>query len=92
MIQQILCKSFIYNEIEKKNDYLILQWDPEIELKSRIKGQRLTGSEKNEICKKLFNGVPDRDLKELYQISQSTIRSLVRRREIKTQSKVIKLR
>ena len=76
-------KPFIYNEIEKKNDYLILQWDPETELKSRIKGQRLTDSEKNEICKKLFNGVPARDLKELYQISQSTILRLVRRREIK---------
>ena len=25
---------FIYNEIEKKNDYLILQWDPETELKA----------------------------------------------------------
>ena len=32
---------------------------------------------------KVFNGVPARDLKELYQISQSTIRRLVSRREIK---------
>ena len=78
-----MCKPFIYNEIEQGNDCLRLQWDPETELKSRIKVQRLTDNEKNEYWKKVLNWDSDKDLKELYQISQSTIHRFVRRREIK---------
>ena len=45
-------------------------------MESRIKGQRLTDSEKKEIYAKLLNGTPVQDLKELFQISQSTINRL----------------
>ena len=51
----------------------------------RIKGQRLTDSEKKEIYAKLFNGTSVRDLKELYQISQLTINRLIRKAKLKSQ-------
>ena len=50
-IQSILCEPFNYNKIEQENDCLHFQWDLETELKGRIKGQRLTDREKNEIWK-----------------------------------------
>ena len=78
-------KSFIYKEIEQENESLSFQCDLENELKSRIKGQRLTDWEKSKIYAKILTGVPVRDLKKLYQISQSTISRIVKKGEIKNQ-------
>ena len=73
------------SSINKENESLSFQCDPEIELKSRIKGQRLTDWERRDIYAKILTGVPVRDLKELYQISQSTISRIVKKGEIKNQ-------
>ena len=42
-------------------------------LKARTKGQRLTLNEKKEILNQISTGIPIRVIKELFQISDSTI-------------------
>ena len=58
---------------QMKIDQSLLQ-NSETELKSRLKGQRLTSQESKAIYDQISDGVPIRDLKELYQISKSTIK------------------
>ena len=49
----------------------------EYSLKSRTKGQRLSIEEKKEIFNQISKGIPTKDLRELYQISNSTILRIV---------------
>ena len=67
-------RAYVNNcKIDQGNIEIISQMPVGEALKSRAKGQRLTFDEKSEIFDQINNGEPTRNIKELMQISDSTI-------------------
>ena len=61
------------DEIGDKDSKAMQEITPDESLSSWTKGKRLTYEEKKEIQLKIWQGTPIREIKELYQLSLSTI-------------------